>query len=142
MSENSESDVNSREMIKQLSHRRILFVMGMIVILGSIFCSLYVSRLFGLGFFLGGILSFINYYWLKATLKRVFEEASEGERPAVSAGRYVGRYLAIGAIIGFVFLTRTVPVASVILGLTSFALAVLVEALIRIFLIVFNRKEI
>lgn len=142
MSENSEPDVNDPENVAQLSHRRILIVMGLIVLLGTPVSSFYVSGAFGAGFFIGGILSFINYYWLKASLRKVFAEAAAGEKPRVAASRYILRYVTLGVIIGIVFLTHLVPVAAVIFGLTSFALAVMAEALIRIFLQVFNRREI
>jgi hypothetical protein len=142
MSETSGPHITDQENIAQLSHRRILQVMGLIVIFGSLICFFYVSGLFAAGFLIGGILSFVNYYWLKSSLKRVFAEAAGGEKPRVSASRYVLRYAVLGAIIGFVFLTHIVPVASVIFGLTSFALAVVIEAMIRIFLTIFNRKEI
>ena len=142
MSEDTEPGQTDPGQIEQLSHRRILILMAMVVLLGGILSIYYVSGLFAVGFLTGGILSFVNYYWLKASLKRVFDEAGGGQRPRVSATRYILRYFTIAAILGIVFLTKTVPVAAVIFGLTSFALAVVVEAVIRIVLIALRQKEI
>ena len=142
MSEIEAPNPDGQPNIEQLSHTRILVLMGLIVIFGALASSFYVSGLFGLGFLLGGILSFVNYYWLKASLRKVFAEADGEHRPRVSAARYIFRYITIGGIIGFVFLTHTVPIVSVILGLTAFALAVVVEAVIRLFSIAFSSKVI
>lgn len=142
MSENTEPDAALKKGSAPISNKRILYLMGVVVLLGSILCFSFISGLFGFGFLLGGVLSFINYYWLKASLKKVFEEAEEGVRPRVSATRYFLRYLVLGLVLALIFLTRTVPVAAVILGLTSFAFAVLFEAFIRIFSTVFKQKEI
>lgn len=142
MSEDTEPDAALKNDSAPISNKRIIYLMGFVVLLGGILSLVLISWLFSVGFFLGGVLSFVNYYWLKASLKKVFEEAEGGIRPRVSATRYFLRYLALGLVLGFVFLTRTVPIASVILGLTSFAFAVLAEAFIRIFSTVFKQKEI
>jgi hypothetical protein len=141
MSENSKPDAVIAETVAPLSNDRILYAMCFVVITGTILGFIFKDWQFGLGFLFGGILSFINYYWLKASLKTLFETAAEGEKPTVSAGRYFWRYITIGAIILFVFLTKIVPVVSVVLGLVSFAFAVMIEAFLRIFSNIFRQKE-
>ncbi len=141
MSENSEPDVIVEEQVAPLSNDRILYAMVFVVGIGTVLGFVFKDWRFGLGFLFGGILSFINYYWLKASLKTLFETAAEGEKPPVSAGRYFWRYITIGAIILFVFLTKIVPVVAVVLGLISFAFAVMVEAFLRIFSNIFRQKE-
>ena len=113
----------------------------MVVILGGLACLIFVSKLFGLGVFMGGILAFVNYYWLKSSLKKLFIETAEGEHKArYSAARYLLRYFTLGAILAIIFLTHTVPIESVILGLGCLAFAILIEATIRIFSFFFNRE--
>lgn len=141
MSENSEPDVVSEETVAPLSNDRILYAMCFVVIIGTLIGFISVSWRFGLGFFLGGILSFINYYWLKASLKTLFETASEGEKPPFMAAKYFWRYITIGSIILLVFLTKIFPVVAFVLGLVSFAFAVMIEAFLRIFSNIFRQKE-
>jgi len=88
------------------------------------------------------MLSLINYYWLKQSLKKVFELAVAGEKPKFLGAKYFLRYLTFGAVLTVVYLTKTVPMVAVLLGLASFALAIIVEAVIRVFAGFFIRKEI
>ena len=141
MSETSEPITDEQENLAPLSHRRILLIMGLIVLAGSILIVIFVKWQFGLGFLIGGILSFVNYYWLKISLKNVFEKVSE-DNPRFSATRYFLRYLVLGLILAVIYLTKTIPFIAVILGLLSFAFAILIEGLIRIFTTFFNKKEI
>jgi hypothetical protein len=116
--------------------------MAVVAALGSLLGFIFVSGLFGLGVLIGGVLSFVNYYWLKYSLKKIFEQAAEGEKARFLSVRYLLRYLVLGGILLIVFLTKTVPVAAVILGLASFAAAIMIEAFIRLFASFFKKKEV
>ena len=142
MSEDKQSTTTGQENLQPLSHRRILLIMAVIVAVGSFLSIFYISARFGIGFLIGGILSFANYYWLKTSLKNMFAGIVSGEIQRFSAARYFLRYLAFGAVLAVVYLTETVPFGAVISGLLSFALAVLIEGLIRIFTTFFNTKGI
>ncbi len=141
MSETSEPIAAEQENIASLSHRRILVLMGATTILSGLLGSVFVSMPFGAGVFIGGILSFVNYYWLKFSLKKIFEQAVSGSKPRLLGLRYVLRYVILGAILTIVFLTKVMPVASVILGLASFAIAIVIEGFIRIVTSFSKRKE-
>ncbi len=142
MSEATDNNAVQPETETPISNRRILWVMGIVVVLGALACLIFISRASGLGFFIGGILAFINYYWLKSSLKKMFVETVEGEYKArYSAARYISRYFTLGAILTVVFLTEAVPIAAVILGLASFAFAIIIEAFIRIFSSLIKREE-
>lgn len=134
MSENPEPILTEPENLVPLTHRRILIVMTIITILGALFGLIFVSRQFGAGVLIGGILSFVNYYWLKFSLKKIFDQAVTGEKPRFLGLRYLFRYFILAAILTIVFLTDVIPVIAVIAGLASFALAVVIEGFIRIFL--------
>jgi VanZ family protein len=141
MSETTDHNALPDEPATPISNRRILLEMAIVVILGGLACLIFVSKLFGLGVFIGGILAFVNYYWLKSSLQKMFIETAEGEHKArYSAARYILRYFTLGAILTVIFLTHTVPIESVILGLASLAFAILIEASIRIFSFFFKRE--
>lgn len=123
-----------------LSHRRTLMTMAAVAVIGSLAGFVFVSNKFGIGVILGGILSLINYWWLKVSLKKLFDAAIEhGEKPRFLAVRYFARYATLAAILTIVFLTHTIPVVAVILGLASFALAIVVEGFIRLFSSFFSK---
>ena len=142
MSDNSDS-VTAEQSIPPISNRRILWMMGLVAAAAGLAGFVFVSRQFGLGVILGGVLSFINYYWLKVSLKRLFDNAvAHGAKPRFLAVRYFARYLTLGAILTVVFLTETIPVVAVIAGLSSFALAIVIEGFVRIFSTFFKSKEL
>lgn len=126
-----------------LSHRRILVMMAAVALAGSFAGFAFVSREFGWGVLCGGVLSFANYYWLKVSLKKLFDAAlAHGEKPRFLAVRYFARYVTLSAILTVTFLTHSVPVVAVILGLASFALAIVIEGFIRVFSSFFNSREL
>lgn len=133
MSENSEQIVEQHETVKELSHRRILTVMAATVVLGGFASFILAPTNFGFGFLIGGILSLINYYWLKQSLRAIFANAVSGEKPKFLATKYFTRYAAFAAVLAIVYLTKWVPVVAVLLGLASFAFAIMIEAALRLF---------
>lgn len=142
MSDDSDSIITEQQPAP-ISHRRILWTMGLVAVVAGLAGFTFISWQFGLGVILGGILSFINYYWLKVSLKRLFDNAvAHGEKPRFLAVRYFARYLTLGAILTIVFLTKTVPVVAVIAGLSSFALAIVIEGFIRLFSTFFKSREL
>jgi ATP synthase I chain len=142
MSENSEPEAVDVETVAPLSNDRILYAMCFVVTFGTLIGFIFKTWQFGFGFLFGGVLSFINYYWLNASLKTLFAAAQEGGKSPFTAAKYFWRYIAIGTILLAVFLSKLVPVEAVILGLVSFVFAVMIEAFIRIFSGIFRQKEI
>jgi len=142
MSDDSEPIAEEQENFVPLTHRRILIVMGTIAAFGSLLSLIFISRLFGLGVLIGGVLSFVNYYWLKFSLKKIFARVADGEKPRFLGLRYLFRYVVLGVILTVVFLTESIPVVAVIAGLGSFALAIVVEGILRLFSSFFKKKEV
>lgn len=139
MSGNSEPAIEEPE-VQPLSHKRIFILMAFAVLLGTILSSIFVSLNFAVGILIGGTLSLINYYWLNRSLKVVIEGAIAGGAPHFLAGRAFIRYLTFGAVLAIVYLTKAVPMVAVLLGLASFAVAIIFEAIIRIFSSFSNKK--
>ena len=126
----------------QLTHRRILWMMAIVLIVGVAFSLIYAQRDFTLGLIIGGALAFLNYYWLKLSLRNIFDRmAVSGEKPRFLAAQYFLRYATLGLVVAVVYITKIAPVAAVLLGLSSIALAVVVEGLIRIFTSNSSKRE-
>lgn len=144
MTDNSEPAVEAEQQptIMPLSHRRILVIMAVLGLLGSIAGFAFVSAIFGFGVLIGSVLAFVNYYWLKVSLKRIFDNAPEGEKPKLLALRYFTRYLVLGAIIAVVYASEAVSIVGVILGMAGFGFAVVVDGFIRMFSGVFSDKAL
>ena len=133
MTGNSETVDADNVKVMPPSHDRILVIMAVLGVLGTIAGIVFHSIGFGIGILLGVALAFGNYYWLRYSLKKVFAEAAEGEKPRISAIRYILRYFTLAAVIAIVFAVGVLPVVPVILGMGGFGFAVVIDGIIRIF---------
>ena len=124
------------------SNARILWIMGVVGILGTLAGAVYVSPRFSAGVFIGTVIALLNYVWLKRSLAGIFAAAAEGERPRMMVGRYFLRYLVLGFAVAAVYITGAVSIAGLILGMTAFGFATVIEGFIRIFSNVFSEKEV
>lgn len=139
MSGNSEP-TEPEQQIAQVSHRRILRAMAATAILGGLSSLYWVSPAFGFGVLLGGFLALINFYWLKVSLRGVFDRiAGGGEKPKFLAAKYFLRYAVFISILVIVFFTKVLPIIAVLFGLASFAVSIIVEALILLFAAFFKK---
>ncbi len=132
MGENTEPSVEQSEIATPPSHDRILVIMAILGVAGGIAGCIFESIAFGLGILIGTALAFINYYWLKSSLRKIFAAAESGERPRMLAGKYFLRYLVLAIVVAIFYVTGWVPIVALILGLAGFGFAVVVEGLIRI----------
>jgi ATP synthase I chain len=117
-----------------ISHRAILAKMAVVIAVGMIAGFAFVSAKTGWGVFVGGILALVNYLWQRNSLKAVFERAFEGKKSPFLALRYILRYVVLGGILMLIYLSETVSIIAVIFGLSSFAIAVVVEGFSNIIL--------
>lgn len=140
MSGNSEPVAAEQIKSVSLSHARILWTMGLVVIAGTIAGFIFVGARFGLGILLGGGLAFVNYYWLKRSLRSTFEKSGGGKSHFLSAGYFL-RYAAAAFVLYVIYLSGGVPVIAVLFGWAAFAPAVFVEGLILIFSSIFRRRK-
>ena len=115
------------------THNRILVIMAALGVLGAIAGAIFHSISFGIGILVGIALAFGNYYWLRYSLKKVFAEAAEGDRPKISAIRYILRYVTLAILVAIIFALGILPIVAVILGMAGFGFAVVVDGIIRIF---------
>ena len=118
------------------SHERILWIMAILGVIGGIAGYAFESLAFGLGILIGTALAFANYYWLKSSLRKIFDAARSGERPRMLAGKYFLRYIVLGIVVAVIYLAGIVPIIALILGLAGFGFAVVIEGLIRMILTV------
>lgn len=125
--------------VKPLSHGRILKLMALIGLAGALLGAAFVSISFGAGVLAGVLLAFLNYYWLRYSLAKVFAISAEtGERPRWLGLKYIGRYLVLAAVVAVLYATDAVSIIGLLLGMGVFGFAVVFEGIFRIF---FGRKS-
>ena len=118
--------------VKQISNRGILVVMAVLIVIGSIAGFAFGGKAFGFGVLFGGILAFANYFWLERSTRAIFQENAIATT-GILAAKYILRYVAIALVLLAVYTTNAFPVAAVILGLSAFAFAVVIQGLKNIF---------
>ena len=134
MSDDLEPVTTDSKSIMPISHTRILAIMAVLSLMGTISGFAFVSAKFGLGVLAGSILAFVNYYWLKVSLRKVFDGAAEaGEKPRLNALRYFMRYAILACVVAALYATGAVDVMALILGMAGFGFAVVIEGFLRIF---------
>jgi len=116
-----------------MSHRGILIIMAVLVIVGSAAGFAVRGTLFGVGVLFGGVLAFANYFWLDRVTKAMFS-GDVITSTGILAAKYIMRYAALGLILLAVHLTGALPIAAVIAGLAAFAFAVVIQGLRNIFI--------
>ncbi|MDQ4120817.1 MAG: ATP synthase subunit I [Acidobacteriota bacterium] len=94
-----------------------------------------------IGLILGGALSFLNYFWLKSSLRSLFDKVAVRGGGKFSASFYIIRYAVIAVVILAAAQLRLASVAAMLVGLLSFAFAILLEAVIQLYLAIVNREE-
>ncbi|HKP69384.1 MAG TPA: ATP synthase subunit I [Pyrinomonadaceae bacterium] len=115
------------------SNQRILVTMAVLGVAGGIAGMAFGSFRFGFGIWIGAALGFANYFWLKSSLRKIFSAAESGERPRMLAGKYFLRYIVLGLVVAVIYAAGLLPIAAVILGLMTFAFAVVIEGIMRMF---------
>lgn len=142
MSGNSEPVTVEQEKSLSLSHQRILWTMGIIVICAAISSFIFVGGSFGWGILIGGVVSFLNYYWLKKSLRDLFSQQREGGRQSFLMINYLLRYIGLGLAIFVLYEIKAISIIAVLLGMAAFALAIVIEGLIIIFSSFSKREEL
>ncbi len=117
----------------RLSHRRILALVAIAGALGALAGAALVNPRFGLGVLTGSILALANYFWQRRSMRRIFEKAARGDKPFFPAFAYILRYVVLGVVVWFCYVTDALPVIAVVAGLATFAMAIVIEGLIGIF---------
>ncbi len=124
-----------------LSERRLLVTMSIILIVMVAASVFFADWDVTVGLMLGGALSFLNYFWLKSSLQSLFGKVAAGSGGKFSASFYIIRYSVIAVVIFAAAQLRIASVAAMLVGLLSFAFAILLEAVIQLYLAIVNREE-
>ena len=142
MSDEFEPVVPEKQEIALISHRRILVIMAVVGLAGSIAGSFSFRRI-RRGNLDRRVLAFVNYYWLKISLKKIFELARRRVKSLDCWRLSILRDIGLsGLVVAAIYVTGKVSVAGVILGMGGFGFAVVIEGILRIFTNPVSKKEI
>jgi hypothetical protein len=92
------------------------------------------------GLMLGGLLSLLNFHWLRTSIAAVFN-VSAGERPRIRIPPYILRYFVVGITAYVAYNLRLVSLTAVFAGLCAFVPALFVEAFRQFYFAIIRREE-
>ena len=133
MSEDLDPAGDDQQLTTPPRNERLLVILAVLSIGGSIAGAAAVSARFGLGVLIGCVLAFVNYYWMQRSLKKIFSEVREGEKPRFLGAGYFMRYLVLGCVVAFFYVSDLLPISGILIGMAGFGFAVLVEGILRVF---------
>src|SRR3989442_9414789 len=130
-------DGNSDRSVELSIFNSMIGAVSIAVILSTILAPWRVTN----GLMLGGILSLLNYHWLRTSVAAVFSVDISSERPQAKASRYIFRYFVIGVISFAAYKLRLVSLPATIAGLCAFVPALFVEAGRQFYFAIIHREE-
>lgn len=92
------------------------------------------------GLFLGGTLSLLNFHWMQNSIAAAFNKAEEGTRPRIRIAQYVLRYILIAGSVYAAYKLNFVSLPATVIGLSSFVVALFVEAFRESYFIITRRE--
>jgi hypothetical protein len=126
-----EPDDPDQPLTTEARNDRILVILAVLSVGGSIAGAVLVDARFGLGILVGCVLAFANYFWMRRSLRAIFSTAAEGQKPSFVGAGYFIRYLVLGGIVAFFHVFGILPIAAVLVGMAGFGFAILFEAALR-----------
>lgn len=121
---------------------RMLRVMVVITVLAAVISLVVGSWRISVGLLVGGALAVLNHRWLQSSIAAAFGVLIEGQKPRITLAKYIFRYLVIGAVVLLVYTLGVAPLEAIVAGLSSFVVAVFVEALREFYFAIIRREEI
>jgi hypothetical protein len=112
--------------------RGILLTMFAVVVVMTVSGAVVYGTAAAVGVVLGGLLAWLNFRWLDSSTRAILVDPLVATTP-ILAMRYFLRYALIGLVLLAIWYSNVLPVAAVIAGLGSFAVAVVLKGLKSIF---------
>lgn len=134
-----ESDLSTPDEALEM---RIFRVMAISVFL-AVMVSLWLSpwRIVT-GLLLGGVLSLLNYHWLRTSIRAIIQARASGKDISSNGSRFIVRYLVVFAVVLTAYLLNVVSLPATIVGLCSFVVALFAEAFRQSYFSIVNREGI
>jgi hypothetical protein len=94
------------------------------------------------GLLLGGLLSLLNYCWMRTSIAALVEARVAGRNAGAKVSRYILRYFVIAAVVIVAYALNVVSLPATIIGLCSFVVALFAEAFRQVYFTIVHREGI
>jgi hypothetical protein len=93
------------------------------------------------GLLLGGVLALFSHSWLKNSAGAAIRLSAEGGRPQWRLAQFILRYVVIAAAVFAAYTLDLVSLTAVLAGMSSFVVAMFVEAIREFYFAIIKREE-
>jgi len=128
--------------VDQKFNGRIINVMILATVSGVLLSLVFAPWRFAVGVFIGGLLALLNHHWLHSSTTAAFRVLLNGEKPQLGISKYALRYIVIAATVFAVYELRIASLTAMLVGLSTFVVALLVEAFREFYFAIIQREEI
>jgi hypothetical protein len=94
------------------------------------------------GLLVGGLLALFSHSWLKNSVAEAIRLSTSGGRPQLRLAQFLLRYVVIAAVVFAAHTLDLLSLPAVLIGLSSFVVAIFVEALREFYFAIKQREEI
>jgi hypothetical protein len=94
------------------------------------------------GLLLGGLLSLLNYRWMRTSIAALVETQVTSKNTSAKVSRYILRYFVIAAVVIVAYALKVVSLPATIIGLCSFVVALFAEAFRQVYFTIVHREGI
>jgi len=94
------------------------------------------------GLLIGGLLALFSHRWLKNSAAAAIELSIGGATPRLRLAQFMLRYIVIGALVFSLNELNLLSLTAVLAGLSSFVVAIFVEAFREFYFAIIQREEI
>jgi ATP synthase I subunit len=94
------------------------------------------------GLLVGGLLALFSHSWLKNSAAAAIRLSATGGAPQLRLAQFVLRYVVIAAVVFSVYTLELVSLPAVFIGLSTFVVAMFVEAAREFYFAIKEREEI
>jgi hypothetical protein len=94
------------------------------------------------GLLVGGLLALFSHSWLKNSAAAAIQLSTVGGRPHLRLAQFLLRYIVIAAIVFATYTLNLISLPAVLIGLSSFVVAMFVEASREFYFAIIRREEI
>ena len=94
------------------------------------------------GLLVGGLLALFSHSWLKNSAAAAIHLSTVGGRPQLRLAQFLLRYIVIAAVVFAVYTLNLISLPAVLIGLSSFVVAMFVEASREFYFAIIRRGEI
>ena len=94
------------------------------------------------GLLVGGLLALFSHSWLKNSAAAAIRLSSTGGKPEFRLAQFLLRYVVITAVVVSAYTLDLISLPAVLIGLSTFVVAIMVEALREFYFAIKEREEI